>query len=223
MRPQWRAIMPDGRGFNTAKGSPPMRHLSSWLSFAFSSCFNTAKGSPPMRPLLNTALHQQVVMFQYRKRVSPHAASYRIFHAFSWEVSIPQKGLPPCGFPSPLLIDIRAIRFQYRKRVSPHAALRCCYHYNIIWWFQYRKRVSPHAAAGNVLFDCRIKPGFNTAKGSPPMRLAHRQSLLITYPGFNTAKGSPPMRHEIWVLSDNDTLVSIPQKGLPPCGYVQIS
>ncbi len=44
-------------------------------------------------------------------------------YIFRWlMVSIPQKGLPPCGMAT-IIERLKAVLFQYRKRVSPHAAL----------------------------------------------------------------------------------------------------
>ena len=110
------------QGFNTAKGSPPMRLCMPVLlcllvqvsipQKGLPPCggrprcvyvkvlvrFNTAKGSPPMRPSLTFSVFKNSGMFQYRKRVSPHAAM---------GIWVRKEGKDA---------------FQYRKRVSPHAA-----------------------------------------------------------------------------------------------------
>ncbi len=89
----------------------------------------------------------------------------------------------------------RAMWFQYRKMVSPHAALSKVWSYPlVVSKFQYRKRVSPHAAAKWLISHMADRGRFNTAKGSPPMRLVKSDKAGKKVTGFNTAKGSPPMR-----------------------------
>ncbi len=44
----------------------------------------------------------------------------------------------------------------------------------------------------NLLLNLLLS--FNTAKGSPPMRLGNTTRCIIQLSSFNTAKGSPPMR-----------------------------
>ena len=75
-----------------------MRQEATVIDFPHCPSFNTAKGSPPMRLYRLVPGLVTPALFQYRKRVSPHAA------------------------PEVMKVPAHARMFQYRKRVSPHAA-----------------------------------------------------------------------------------------------------
>ena len=109
--------------------------------------------------------------FQYRKRVSPHAARKLILVGICMVVSIPQKGLPPMRLVDNVLMKNAVSLFQYRKRVSPHAAHYCQMAPPQEGWFQYRKRVSPHAA-----------PPFREGCDTRPQRVSKKHYPLTMFP-----------------------------------------
>ncbi len=152
------------------KGLPPCGKKCMQSSFRELLSFNTAKGSPPMRLEGETGWVDVIWVSIPQKGLPPCGLAFDAGVEYAIKVSIPQKGLPPCGFALYFLIKRNPRKFQYRKRVSPHAAFES----NI----------------DRCLVLC-----FNTAKGSPPMRL--NKQILNRHSG---------------------NVVSIPQKGLPPCG-----
>ena len=77
-----------------------MRRGSAVGSADFRPGFNTAIGYPPMRRVRRVTAERPDREFQYRNRVSPHAAIFMDGACLS-------EGM-----------------FQYRNRVSPHAAIR---------------------------------------------------------------------------------------------------
>ena len=132
------------------------RHIHVTVSYPHGS-FNTAIGYPPMRHM-KLLVTMDYRLFQYRNRVSPHAASPFSCSLLNTTTGFNTAiGYPPMRRGCFVRYDNIAIEFQYRNRVSPHAA-----------------RSNRNSTA--------VRTRFNTAIGYPPMR--HEKHHMLSSHGL---------------------------------------